>query len=1587
MNDRTTSSTDIAIIGMAGRFPKARNIEEFWQRLSQGEDCISFFSEPCEAGNGATRASGNGVSARGILENADLFDAAFFDVKPKEAEVMDPQHRVFLECAWEALEDAGYDSARIDGDIGVFAGMSMNTYLVHNVLTHPELIELFGEYQAMLANDKDFLPTRVSYKLNLTGPSLNVQTACSTSLVAVCVACQHLLNQQCDMALAGAVSIRFPQHQGHVHQQGGIGSADGHCRPFDATATGTVAGEGVGIVVLKRLDDALRDKDQIYAVIKGFATNNDGANKIGYTAPSVNGQAEVIATAQAMAGVAPEEISYVEAHGTATPLGDPIEIEALKKAFESDSNEKNYCAIGAVKSNIGHLDAAAGVAGLIKTALAWHHEKIPATAHFKSPNPQIDFVNSPFFVNATLRDWPRQKEPRRAGVSSFGIGGTNAHVVLEEAPMVASENAPKETQLLLLSAKTDSALKAASAKLAAHLRSHPELCLADVAHTLRVGRKEFANRHIVVCSDLREAVTMLESANPKQASSGRGKDGSAALVFMFPGQGAQRVNMGRELYQTEPAFRAEVDQCAEILKPEMGFDLRHALFPPDDKHAEAAAQLIQTSITQPALFVVEYALARLWMSWGMRPNAMIGHSIGEYVAACLAGVFTLADALKLVAARGRLMQQQPPGAMLAVHLAEAEAQALLNDQLSLATINAPRRCVISGPKEAIDELQRVLKQREIPCTVLQTSHAFHSSMMDSILDPFTKLVEALELRAPQIPFISNVSGTWIKDEEAVDPGYWARHLRQAVRFSEGIAQLSKSAERLFIEVGPGHTLSSLVKQQAGAGQASGAVPSLEVESADRQSLLFALGRVWSLGIPVDWQKVFSSGQRRRVHLPPYPFERKRYFVEPASRASAPTESNGVAQDHPASDDVDANLAEAAVSGTHEHPAVGAIGNPRTQSIARQLRTLLSDLSGMNLAALNGETFTELGFDSLFLTQVSLAIEKQLHVRVAFRELLEEFSTVDRLAMHIDSQLGTDRTVQRQVGVSTMESSSHPDVPVTTLPLTDAQRDMWFASQMSDGASCTFNECRLLRFQGKVEVERLRDALQMLVDRHEALRTTFSPDGNTQLVHSDMPSNFVCGDPRVGGVDLCTVQSEEARTPFDLVNGPLFRARLLHTDEGRDVLTVTIHHLVCDGSSFSILLRELASAYASADPESEAELPTPLKFSDYVRSKTQRLATESDNTAESYWVREFKEIPSLLDLPRDRSRPDSLTFEGARESLLLPTSLVDGLRQLSARHGCTLFTTLLAGFTVFLRQLTSRRDIVVGVPVADRGHDGGGSLIGHCITFLPVRTTVDEGQGFIDHLARVRKKFLDAHEHRHFSFGNLIQKLNAPREPGRMPLVSVTLNVERQDESFDFGGMKAELTVNPDSLTNFDLNCNVAELGNALRVDFQYRRCLFNAESVRGWLEKLQQGLESIKSRPQQRMGAILTFPEALPLARDEKLNGDASMAATDGQAAAVAVFEPPSTPVQQTVARIWQDLLGAKRIGVHDNFFELGGHSLLMIQVLGRIRGKFHINVSIRRFFETPTVAGLAGAIEEKLTDEIADMSEAEAQSLLRLAK
>ena len=874
---------EIAVIGMAGRFPKAKNIEEFWRNLLNGVECISFFTDQELSDFGIdkeTIANPQYVKARPVLENAEWFDASFFGASPREAELMDPQHRIFLECAWEAMENAGYDSEQYEGLIGVYAGTGLSTYLINNLSSHPNLIGLGGLFQTAILNDKDYLSTRVSYKLNLQGPSMVIQTACSTSLVAVHEACQSLLMGECDIALAGGIRINVPQGAGYWYQEGGILSPDGHCRAFDAKAHGTIGGNGVGIVVLKRLADAINDGDSIQAVIRGSAINNDGSLKVGFTAPRVDGQASAITAAMRLAEVDPQTITYIEAHGTGTPLGDPIEIAALKQAF-AGATEKNSCAVGSVKTNVGHLDAAAGVTGLIKTVLSIKHGVLPPSLHFKSPNPQLDLANSPFYVNATLKDW--EANPRRAGVSSFGVGGTNAHVIVEQAPLSEESSESRSEQLLIISAKTTTALETATANLAAYLGNNPDISLSDVAYTLQVGRRAFNHRRAVVCSSVDDAQHALTTLDPKRIFTGSHKGNERPITFMFPGQGAQYPNMGRELYDNEPKFREQLDLCSEILKPHLNLDLRDLLYPDEQNAEDARKQLTQTRFTQPALFAIEYSLAKLWTTWGIRPQAMIGHSIGEYVAACLAGVFSLEDALTLIATRGRLMQELPSGVMLAVRLSKEELETLLTEDLALAASNGPSHCVVAGREESVEHLQNLLAERSVGCRRLLTSHAFHSSMMDPILGPFVDVVKKVKLNAPTIPYVSNLTGTWITAAQTKDPTYWAQHLRQTVRFSEGVRELLQDSSRILLEVGPGQTLTTLAKQHLDRDAEHSVVSSLgDAKTSNRELafLLEALGRLWIAGATFDCAGFYEQEKRHRVALPTYPFERQRYWIEP-----------------------------------------------------------------------------------------------------------------------------------------------------------------------------------------------------------------------------------------------------------------------------------------------------------------------------------------------------------------------------------------------------------------------------------------------------------------------------------------------------------------------------------------------------------------------------------------------------------------------------------------------------------------------------------------------------------------------------------
>ena len=1008
-------TNSIAIVGMAGRFPGAKNIDEFWRNIRDGVESIFQLTDDELLSRGVSAediSRSNYVKAGTDLHAWDRFDAAFFGFNPKDAEMIDPQQRLFLETSWEALEYAGCAGEGTTKRIGVFAGSGMNTYML-NWLQHVN--GTIDPYEAMLGNDKDFLATRVSYKLNLRGPSITVQTACSTSLVAVHVACESLLKGECEAAIAGGVALGTPPRTGYLHQQGMILSPDGHCRAFDENAAGTIGAIGVGVVVLKRLSDALKDGNTIHAVIRGTAINNDGAEKVGYTAPSSVGQAEVVRAAQTAANVDPHTIGYIEAHGTGTPLGDPIEIAGLTDAFRAQTDKKQFCAIGSLKTNVGHLDVAAGVAGLIKTVLALKHQQIPPSLHFTTPNPKIDFANSPFFVNTVLKEWKLHNgTPRRAGVSSFGIGGTNAHVVLEEAPPAVVSESTRRHHLLLLSAKTEKALRSTASDLSQYFTEHPDIDLADAAFTLQTGRKNFNRRRFAVCQTAKDACSSLNAF--EQLSGSNEEPRPRKIVFLFTGQGAQYQNMGRELYDTERVFRDTVDKCADLLKPHISKDLRDVLFGGNEPQADPSL-LNETAFTQPALFTISYALAQLWMSWGIRPEAMLGHSVGEYVAACLAGVFELPDALRVVAERGRLMQQVPPGSMLAVPLSEKDLQPLLSADLALAATNAPCMSVVSGLGDEIDKLFRQLADRGLTCKKLHTSHAFHSSMVEPILRPFAECLRGIRMATPSVSYVSNVSGAWINPEEPTNPDYWVRHLRQTVRFSQGLQELSTDRDRIFVEVGPGRTLTALAKLHPGIGaKVFPSLPQPNETLSDQKCILGTLGQLWSLGTTVDWTGLYGMEKRRYIPLPTYPFERQRYWIDVPSTGQKPAQPVGerakfVEWFYTPSwkrSSVDHVLAKKA-AGKRETWLIFVDKFNLGQSIARQLRQL-----GQTVVCVsNGDAFAKHSDDTFSINATASD---------DYRKLFHELGTLRRVPTRIIHAWSLTGPMRRRISRETIDES-------------------------------------------------------------------------------------------------------------------------------------------------------------------------------------------------------------------------------------------------------------------------------------------------------------------------------------------------------------------------------------------------------------------------------------------------------------------------------------------------------------------------------------------------------------------------------------
>jgi acyl transferase domain-containing protein len=1438
------AATDVAIIGMVGRFPGATNLEEFWRNVRGGVESITRRSDEELAALGVPeeiRRMPGFVSAVAALDQVETFDAGFFSITPGEAEILDPQHRLLLECAWSALEQAGYDPDVTRGTIGVFAGTSMSSYL-GNLTRHPDVSRSFSPLQLMIANDKDHVAMRLAYKLNLKGPAVCVQSACSTSLVAVHLSCEALLSHQCDLALAAGVTARVSptgsQPRGYWHFEGDVTSADGYCRPFDAGANGTIFGNGIGVVVLKRLKDALADGDFVHAVIKGSAVNNDGSARVGYTAPSVDGQAAVIAEALAVSGVEPESIGYIEAHGTGTPLGDPIEFSALQRAFRKHTAARGFCALGSVKANVGHLETAAGMAGLMKAVLTLRHREIPPHLHFSKANPNINVPESPFYVPTTLTPWPEGKTPRRAGVSSFGMGGTNAHLVLEEAPArPAHDGQARPWHLLQLSARSETALDRHTDQIAAALGGPLDGDLADVAHTLHAGRRHFPYRRFVVGRDPADARAALQSRDANRVRDAQHDGKKPAIAFMFPGQGAQYIDMARELYATEPLFRDQVDRAAIGLLPHLRRDIRTLIFCTGDR-AAAERALAETSITQPALFVIEHALARLLMAWGVTPDALIGHSLGELVAATLAGVFKDDDALALVAARGRIIQQLPRGAMLAIALPEGEIAPLLEPRVAMAAVNGPSACVVSGPADAIDVLELQLGARGIGLRRLNSSHAFHSSMLDAAVAPFAECVAAVRRAAPSIKWISNVTGTWITDADAVDPAYWGRHLRQPVRFADGVRKLAEDPNRVLLEVGPGQALSGLARRQH-----TRVIPTMRAShesGSDAAALLTALGKLWLAGAPIK-----NPQPQRRVPLPTYPFERRRYWIVPPSAAPVGATASAADAKHESTTEPAAAMRPSGSPGATSAAVVDASG---ALDAVQTVTAIWQELLGVDRID-PGAHFYELGGDSVLATQMASRIRERCRVPLPLEAVLIE-PTVEAIVRRIQALAAGDRP-----------DALRPQ-PVDRngpLPLSFAQQRLFFLHQLAPD-SPFYNVPVAVRVTGVFHVDALVRALDAIVGRHEILRTTLAlEDGEPrQRVRASAPSDVrlldVAAEPeRVREQRAAAAISAAVRDGFDLGAGPLVRLAVVRTGPEVHHVAIVLHHIVCDAWSIGIFLRELAALYHGDVNDGPISLPPLLlQYGDVAVHERRRFEGERLQTELDYWTGRLAGATPLR-LRGERTVPDDSTSRGGVEGLRLGADVAAALKQLARDESETLFTLLLSIFLIVLHHHSGQDDIVVGTDVANRHERATEELIGFFINQLVLRTDLSGNPTFRELARRVHDTSVQAFAHQELPFDRVVEALNPVRDARGTPLFNVKFVLQNAPAPrLELPGLTLAPLTSDTGAAKFDLLFNLEDTGGDIAGQLEYNADRFSAATIGHLLRQFEVVARAVAANPDLR---------------------------------------------------------------------------------------------------------------------------------------
>ncbi|WP_339308746.1 amino acid adenylation domain-containing protein [Paenibacillus sp. FSL L8-0435] len=1408
---------DIAIVGIAVNVPGAEDIREFWSNLVERRESIHFYSDDELRELGVEEAllrSPRYVKAKGRANGIDEFDAGFFDYTPGEAKMMSPQFRLLYQGIWEALEDAGCrpDEA---GKVGVFLGGSDDFEWYRQVLFNDA--NYSSKYEAFTLSTNHFLATRMAYKLNLKGPAYTALTGCSTSLVTPHLACQSLIVGECDVAVAGGITVELPNEGGYIFEDGMMFSTDGHCRPFDAAASGTVFSNGMGIVVLKRVTDALRDEDHIYGVIKGSAINNDGQEKLSFLAPSVSGQAEVIQDAYKVAGVDPETVSYIEAHGTGTLLGDPIEVNSLTRAFASD--QKQFCYLGSVKGNVGHMDTAAGVVGLIKVALSLGQGYIPGTANYEQPNPKIDFLNTPFKVNAQGVDWKQGKVGvMRAGINSFGVGGTNAHMVLEEAPEMEKCSPDDDVNIFLFSAKTEYSLNRTAERIMEHLTQQPDQSVSNAAWTLQSGRSVFAYRKALI-------LDKTWKDNPDKLIQQLGKarvyhsaQGTRPVYFMFPGQGSQYQGMGAELYRSTeqtglaPIFRSYIQEILDLLPAEEREDMLSVVY--GDQHPE---RINQTEYSQFALFMTSYALAKSLLDLGIKPDGMIGHSIGELAAAAVAGVFELGDAVNLVRLRGRLMQQQQPGVMLAIMADAQQVKSQLEEDMWLALVNTTGSSVIGGTAEAISRMEAKAEGLGWKCIRVKTSHAFHTPMMNQAAEEFRRYLAEHSLHTPQIPLLSNTSGTWALGDEITQPDYWSRHILQPVLFESNLAEVLKDERAVLIEVGAGRTLSSFARQHSLSRDSQTVLNMLRHVRETEQDSIYVnrrLAELWCEGIEPDWKVFKGQTVRRKCSLPTYVFNKQSYPVSVSLSGSSAAAGMDTGDDRQHADQGKGS-GSTLIKGT-----VYTGGSDQLKQIVLDAYRTIFGIDDLDEEV----NFFAVGGDSLKAVSLSAWIRSHLGIQPEVADVFNH-STPIQLAEHLYVM------AKPKVDQQTIQSAPTMDA----YPISSAQMRM-FTQAMLDPGNTAYNLPSATIIEGELDRIRVEAALQKLMQHHEALRTSFEIRGGqiVQIIQPSVRLSMGYAELHVADDQELPAMIETLIRPFDLGSAPLMRVELIKIGERKHLLFFDIHHIIADGTSVEIITRDFNDLYFGK------EHAVRLQYKDYAVWQQQRLASNDYNSHQTYWLDHLGPSLPVLQLPLDHERPSQRSMQGGRLHFTLNRSLTQHLHQLASSSEASMYMVMLSVWNLLLAHRSGQQDIVVGTPVAGRMQEEWKETVGMFVNMIAMRNFPTFDRTYTDFLRELKQHTLDAFAYQEYPFNELVAQLGVARELNRSPVFDVCFDYQNMDlHGLELHGLQFSSFPVETGTSTYDLllTCQENREKQVIEGYIEYSLDLFRRDTVEGMMQE------------------------------------------------------------------------------------------------------------------------------------------------------